>query len=406
MISAGGPAPRKHPSWIDAFCEYTEGVGAPLIFRRWSAISAIAGAMERKTWVRSRNSNLYPNMYNILVGAPGVGKTMSLAPAERLWNALPDHHTAPTSLTKAALIDALNDAKRRIVRPGQQPPYVEFNSLLVLVGELGVFMASYDSDFMNVLTAIYDGYQYAERRRTKDLKITIDAPQLNILGATTPSYLNSFLPEGAWDQGFLSRTMLIYSGEKILPPLFEETDRDENFFKSILADLKQIGDMFGRFEFTPEAGAAVSAWHQAGGPPAPDHPKLTHYITRRTAHVLKLCMVASAAESNDRIITLHHYQTALSWILDAEAQMPDIFRSMNTGGDARAIEEAWHFIYHIYIKEKRPVAEHRLIRFLQEKVPSHSVERIVQVMVKSQILKQDVSSGVLAYVPAARRANA
>ena len=85
--------------------------------------------------------------------------------------------------------------------------------------------------------------------------------------------------------------------------------------------------------------------------------------------------------------------------------MPDIFRSMNSGGDGKAIEEAWHYMFHIYIKERKPISEHRLIRFLQEKVPSHSVERIVQVMIKSQILKQDVSSGVLAYIPAARKAN-
>ncbi len=361
--------------------------------------------MERKTWVRSRSSNLFPNMYTILVGAPGVGKSITLAPAERFWTALPDHCTAPTSLTKAALIDALSDAKRRIVRPGLTPPYIEFNSLLVLAGELGVLLPAYDSDFMNALTAIYDGYGYAERRRTKDLKITIESPQLNLLGATTPSYLNSFLPEGAWDQGFLSRTMLVYSGEKILTPLFDEAGRDEDFFKSLLSDLKLIGDLFGKFEFTPEAGNAISAWHQAGGPPAPEHPKLTNYVTRRTAHLLKLCMVASAARGNSLTITLDNYQTALGWLLEVETQMPDIFRSMNMSGDSRAIEEAWYFVFKAYAKEGKPIAEHRLYAYLGEKVPSHSVGKIVEIMVKSQIIRQDVSSGVLAYVPAARKSH-
>ena len=405
MTFVGAPASRRHPSWIDAFCDYTEGMGAPLIFRRWSAICAMAGALERKTWVRSRGSDLYPNLYTVLVGAPGVGKTASLSTTERLWRSLPDHCVAPTSLTKAALIDALTDAKRRIIRPGLTPPYVEFNSLLVLAGELGVLLPQYDYDFMNTLTAIYDGYEYAERRRTKDLKITIPAPQLNILGATTPSSLNNFLPEGAWDQGFLSRTILIYSGEKILAPLFDEIGRDEDLYKSLLADLKLIGNLFGRFEFTPEAGSAISNWHQAGGPPAPDHPKLTHYVTRRTAHLLKLCMVASVDTGSGLTITLPHYQTALGWLLEAEEHMPDIFRSMNTGGDGRAMEEAWHFIFHAYAKERKPIAEHRLYAFLREKVPSHSVEKIISVMVKSQILKQDISAGVLGYVPGARKAH-
>lgn len=342
-------------------------------------------------------------MYVVIVGAPGVGKTITLSTTEKLWGALPDHCMAPTSLTKAALIDALTDAKRRIVRPGLTPPYVEFNSLLVLAGELGVLLPAYDTDFMNTLTAIYDGHKYAERRRTKDLKLSIDSPQLNILGATTPSSLNSFLPEGAWDQGFLSRTILIYSGETILTPLFVETGNDEDSFKALLADLKQIGNLYGKFEFTPEAGNAISNWHQAGGPPAPEHPKLTHYVTRRTAHLLKLCMVASAETSGDLIITLDHYQRALGWLLEAEVHMPDIFRSMNMGGDSRAIEEAWYFVFKAHAKEGKPVAEHRLFNFLKEKVPSHAVGKIVEVMIKSQIIRADISSGIVGYVPAARR---
>jgi len=403
MILGTVPVTRKFPSWIDAFCDFTDGLGAPLIFRRWCAIAAVAGALERKVWVRTRGSELYPNMYAFLVGAPGVGKSISLKLTEQLWSDLPDHHIAPVSTTKAALIDALADAKRRIIRPGLTPPYIEFNSLLVPAGELGAFLPSYDSEFMNTLTHLYDGVRYGERRRTKDFKLNIEAPQLNVIGATTPSYLNAFLPEGAWDQGFLSRTILVYSGEKILTDIFAEADRDEAIYKSLLSDLKQIGSMFGKFEWEPEASSAISAWHQAGGPPAPEHPKLAHYLSRRTAHLLKLCMVVAAQSGSDLLITLEHYQLALEWLLDVEAQMSDIFKAMKGGGDGRAIEEAWYFMFQLYTKERRPISEHRLVRFLQERVPSHSVERIIQVMIKSQILKQDISSGVLAYIPAAQK---
>tara|TARA_R110000868_G_scaffold29027_1_gene107911 strand:- start:39 stop:1046 length:1008 start_codon:yes stop_codon:yes gene_type:complete len=331
-----------------------------------------------------------------------VGKTVSLTPTENLWRALPDHHTAPTSLTKAALIDALFDAKRRIVRPGLTPPYIEFNTLLVLAGELGVLLPMYDSDFMNALTAIYDGHPYAERRRTKDLKLAIDAPQINLLGATTPSYLNGFMPEGAWDQGFISRTLLIYSGEKVIRPLFMETTRDEDMFKALSSDLKWIGNLFGKISFSEDAAHAISAWHQAGGAPTPEHPKLAHYITRRTAHLLKLCMVACVVHSDSLTISLEDYQVALDWLTEAELYMPDIFRSMNSGGDSKAMEEAWYFIWQTYAKEKKAVAEHRVFNFLKEKVPSHSVEKVIQVMTRSGMLKQDVSGGVVAYVPAAK----
>ena len=341
-------------------------------------------------------------MYVVVVGDPGVGKTISLKTTEDLWRGLTDQFCAPTSLTKASLIDALNDAKRRIVRPGLNPPYVEFNSLKVLAGEFGVLLPMYDSDFMNALTAIYDGHPYAERRRTKDLKLSIDAPQLNLLGATTPSYLNGFMPEGAWDQGFISRTLLVYSGQKVIGDLFAEKDSDADLFKALSHDLKWIGNLFGKLSFDEDAARAISAWHKAGGPPVPDHPKLQHYVTRRTAHLLKLCMVACVADSDDYAIRLEHYRTALDWLMEAEGVMPDIFRAMSGGGDSKAMEEAYHFMYHIWMKEKKPIAEHRLYHFLREKVPSHAVEKVIQIMVRSNLLKQDVSSGVPCYVPAAR----
>lgn len=359
--------------------------------------------MERKTWIRVFGINLYPNLYTVFVGGPGVGKTVSATVTENLWRGLPDHHVAATSLTKAALIDSLNDAVRRIVRPGQVPPYIEFNSLLVLAGELGVLIPAYDNEFMNVLTAVYDGTPYGERRRSKDLKLSIAAPQLNILGATTPSYLNSVLPEGAWDQGFLSRVMLIYSGEREVKPLFDEHKDDEPMFKRLLADLSYIGTRFGKFGFTEDAAKAMGAWHLAGGPPIPEHPKLANYLARRTVHLLKLCMVASISDADDFVITMSHYHKALGWLLEAEAAMPDIFRAMNTGGDSKAIEDCWYFVYSTYAKEKRPIAEHRIYTFLRERVPSHAVAKVLEVMVRSQVLKQSFDGGIVAYTPAPKQ---
>ena len=399
MIAGSGAGIRRLLCWIDGFTKYTSGHASPDIFRRWVAVAAIAGALERKVWVQTLGSKLYPNLYSVLVGPPGVGKTTVLAEVTRLWRELTDHHVAPSSVTKASLIDCLEDAKRRILRPGLNPPYVEFNSLLVASGELGVLIPAYENDFMNVLTDIYDGHPYAERRRTKDLRVKIDFPQLNLLGATTPSYLNAFMPEGAWDQGFISRTLLIYSGERVIRPLFGNVERDDSIFKDLIYDLKHVGGLYGEITFSDEAAKAIEAWHMAGGPPAPEHPKLVHYITRRTAHLLKLCMVACASDGSSLIISLDHFQRALNWLTEAEAAMPDIFRSMTTGGDSRAIEEAWYFVFQIYAKEKKPVLENRLVFFLKEKVPSHQIKTIIDTMVKAGMLKAEIVSGLMAYKP-------
>lgn len=383
---------RRLPSWIEGFYDYTNKLPSPPLFRKWAAISTIAGALERKVWVRSMGSNLYPNLYVVIVGEPGVGKTVLTSQVARMWSTLSSqvpgdpnsHHVAPSSVTKASLIDALRDAERRLIRPNSVPSIISFNSLLICSNELGVLIPAYENDFMNTLTDIYDGHPYGERRRTKDLNFVLERPQLNMLAATTPSYLNNIMPEGAWDQGFISRVILIFSGETIRRPLFDETQADQSLNEDLMNDLKIIGDLYGKMSFTEEAGEAISKWHLDYGPPQPDHPKLHHYNTRRTAHLLKLCMVASAAMSDDLIITREHYEIALSWLLEAETFMPDIFKAMKAGGDRRAMEELWHFAYSTYIKDKKPIPEFRLISFLSEKVPAHNVGRILEIMEKAK----------------------
>lgn len=394
---------RLLPNWIDSFLEYTDHLPSPELFRKWGGIACIAGALERKVWVRSLNMDLYPNLYTVMVAPPGIGKTIITALVEELWRGLTTHKVAPKSLTKASLIDSLADAHRAKTVITANSLHLDFHSLLVNAGELGVLIPAYDADFMNVLTDIYDGRQYEERRRGKDLHITIKRPQLNLLAACTPSYLNGMLPEGAWDQGFLSRTFLIFSGERTTRDLFAEDIVDQELYNRLKSDLRDISDLAGQMAFAPEAKSAIRAWHQAGGPPVPDHPKLTHYLTRRSAHLLKLCIVASCAASDSRFIELAHYQTALGWLLEMESFLPDIFKALGSRGDGQHIEEAWHFLYKIWMARQEPIPEHRLFGYLSERVPSYAVIKIVELMERSgQIEKQLTKSGLIGYVPKAK----
>lgn len=395
---------RKLDSWVESFLDYTGSLGSPRIFCLWTALATLAGALERKVWVRTNKGVLYPNLYTILVGPPGVGKTLATATAYDLLSELEDHYIASTNVSRASLIDDLREAERRLIKPEHTPSIVSFNSLTVLSDELGVLIPAYENDFMNALTALYDGKVYSERKRTKDLKFQMDSPQLNLLAATTPSYLNNLLPEGAWDQGFLSRTMLVYSGDVIIQPLWDAIKHNEKMAQLLTHDLKIIADLYGKVSFAPEAAAAVSEWHVQRGPPTPEHPKLNHYNTRRTSHLLKLCMLAAVERHDNLVVELEDYQRALDWLLQAEAIMPDIFKSMRAGGDGKVMDELWYFAYELWMKEKSPIAEHRLVNFLAERVPAHNVARILQVMTGAEILKESVEPKIgRAYTPKPRK---
>ena len=385
---------RKLPDWGEAWNEFAADMGSPSIFTKWAAITCVAGVLERKVWIRTNKGNLYPNLYTVLVAPPGIGKTVMTAEVRKMWNRIPNQHCAASSLTKASLIDDLLDAERRVNRPKEDPNVVEFNSLKISSNELGVLLPSYENDFMNVLTDIYDGHGYSERRRTKDTNLKMDAPQINLLAATTPGYLSNMLPEGAWDQGFLSRTLLVYSGTVIKGDLFAEHEANEELEKDLIADLKEIAAMYGKATFTPEVAEKLNEWHKADGPPTPTHPKLQHYLTRRTVHLLKLCLVSSVMRNNSKVIEMEDFGRALDWLVEMESFIPDIFKSMTSGGDTQVMKECWHFVYQLYMKKQKPVQENLIYQFLQQRVPAHSIERLVDVMCKAGILKLKMEKGL------------
>lgn len=396
--------PRKLSSFVSAFIQYTANTGSPTLFRKWTAISLVAAALERKVWIRTSKGILYPNIFAVLAGPAGIGKTVAAGEIPALMEVLEEHHLAPTSVMKAGLIDALRDADRRIVRPSDNPPVHTFNSLYIVANELGVLLPGYDNDFMNVLTDLYDCRFYSERRRTKDLKFKIENPQVNLLAATTPSYLNSLMPEGAWDQGFISRVMLIYSGLAESVDLFTERAQDKALYSALRADLKELGNLFGKISFSAEAVEAFREWVGKKEEPRPDHPKLQHYCSRRQAHLLKLCMVACAATGNDLIVTIDHYAEAFDWLLEAEASMPDIFKSMTMGGSSRVMDETWHFAYKRWMVDKKPIPEALLIEFIAQRAPSNEVVRILENMTRAGIFTTKLLPAVgAAYEPRPRR---
>lgn len=316
---------------------------------------------------------------------------------------LEGHHVASDSVSAASLRDELHEADRRIFPESLN--LVHFNALKIAIDELGQMIPAYDHELINQLTAWYDNHPFKERKRSKDISYKVDKPQINMLAGCTPSFLRDTLPEGAWDQGFTARGLFIYSGETFPKPLFLEDTIDQQLQNNLINDLRVIGNLYGKAVFIPEVAKIITAWHMSHGEPRLNHPRLQHYNTRRTAHLIKLCIIAACSRGNDLIISLEDYQQAMDWLTEAELYMPDIFKAMASGGDQRIIEELWHYAYMTHMKDKKPIPEARLINFLRERAPAHSVGKILEVCVRAEIFREAIEPSIgKCYVPRARKA--
>ncbi len=379
---------RRLSSWIEGFLEYTKGMQSPQLFRKWSAIGAVAGALERKVWIRSQQERIYPNLFIFLTGPPGAGKTRALAMAESLWKSMEHHHVAKVSLTKASLMDELAGASRVVYNTKED---LHFNSLLIASHELSALVPIYDADFLSALTFLYDGREYTEKRRGNKDPLIVENPCVNLIACTTPSFLVTTMPLGAWEQGFLSRCIIIYSEEDGIPAklnLLDDADNSgEALEKALKDDIQTIGNQCGRLVFTAPAARLLETWNEQGQKlTAPSHPRLTRYTTRRPVHLLKLCMVSCVDRGADNI-DVYDYQRAVEWMAEAELYMGDLFVAMQSGGDAAVIDEAWHYALTYPARNAgENVPLFRLVQFLQGRVPAMSLQRILEVMERAQLV--------------------
>src|SRR5215471_4394482 len=94
---------RRLSSWIEVFLDFTEDKKSPSIFKKWAAIAAIAAAMERRIWIRTKTDIVYANLYIFLVGPPATGKTVAMRLSSKLLRGTEGLHVAPTSVSGASL---------------------------------------------------------------------------------------------------------------------------------------------------------------------------------------------------------------------------------------------------------------------------------------------------------------
>lgn len=373
---------------------------SPKIFTKWAAVSAVAGALERKVWLYNAIGTLYPHLYVLLVGEPGVGKTTQTRMIHKMWSELEgqdgnSHKVALTSINHATITDELNEAKRTA---GD----LSFNALLVVQNELSVFMPVFDPTLQGVLSALYDAETFGQRRRTGAIRFNIPNPQVNLLAATTPSVLSSVFPGASWNQGLPSRFLMCYSNKAVRRPLWLSGGQRNQLdieYQHLCADLVTIGKLLGEMSFTEGAQRAIDSWEDGGCAPKPTHPQLLDYNARRLAHLLKLSMVLSASRDDSRLVTQLDIEGAMELLFELEATLPILFDVMNLSGDEKLMQEL-HLAMLRICKKGQAVSEAKVVQYLSKRTPNYNVENVIKLAVMSGLIRrQHLSEGGSVYVP-------
>jgi hypothetical protein len=375
--------------WIETYMEETSSTSAPMEFRLWSAITAISGVLERKVWTHGMNGPIYPNLFTVLVGSPGVGKNSAINPVRNLWAQVKGLQISPSNVTKAALIDALAKALRTVPTADGKGALI-FSCLVVPAPEFGVFFPSHDTAFLSVLNEIYDSQPiYREERRTHGA-VEITKPYLVLLSGTQPDFLSQFFPDAAWGQGFTSRTIMIYSEGGPVGDIIGKGRATTN--NGLVVHLQKMSELVGEIHWTQEAANEINAWHRMKCPPMPEHSKLTHYCPRRSLHVIKLSIISAISRGGKFEIGIEDFERARDWLLTAEAVMPDIFRAMGARNDEEVVKELHLHLHRLWssvaVNKRKPLPSEEIWKYLLPRVTSDRIPKLIDTAEKTGYIRR------------------
>lgn len=380
---------RKLDDWLKHWLEYSSAWESPERMRLWAGVSAISAAMQRKCWTFVKGQRLYPNMYVLLVGPPGVGKGNAMRVLPEWMREIDTIQLAPDGLTRRSFFSALEAAKvmpEILLEGGRAETELlgVHHSLTAFIEELGVFLHAGDNDFIYVLCHVYDTpiqFHYKTEHAGENF---IESVWFSMLSAVTEKGLKDIFTDQALEMGISARTMIIFSDEKIKVDIFGVPPHREELEKDLKYDLRRIHRVQGEYQFAEDAAAELVDWADKGFPPVPRDPRFEHYNTRRFVQFVKLCMICAAAKRQDPVILKEDVFQAKTFLLDAERVMPQAVITLGANPYLELQQRAIKYINHVYTQQTRGTTEGELRRALTSELDPRYSDMILDELDKAK----------------------
>lgn len=312
---------RKLPNWIESFLTFTEETEPPVNFRRWVAISVIAGCLERKCYL-SWEGRLFPNMYVVLVSPAGRARKGTAMGYGRVFLEEMGVHLSPETTTREALIRVLNES---LTLNQNETTNTFHRSMTIYADELAVFLNQQgDTRMIRDLTDWFD-CRSTWRYMTKDKAKSDEMANVfvNMCGGTTPETMASIMPREVIAGGLSSRIIFVYEKDKgkIIPIPARMPIQDE-LEPLMIGDLHRIKAMKGEFKTTEQFLELVDKWtYEHENNPPFQGTLLASYAERRRVHAIKLAMICCAARTDSMVIDAQDLNLSIQVLKITEVNM-------------------------------------------------------------------------------------
>lgn len=304
---------RNFPNFLEAYFQYAKNDLVPDAYTLWTGLSLLAGALERKVWIQSDPMMTYPNLFVLLVGTPGAGKSQAIRPAKPLLYGLGlsnrDFKIMEGITTQAGLCE-------RMEQFAKAPDGSLYSSIYIIGSEASdSALKNHADDFRSTACAMYD-CEHLYEKTLKSKSYSIPNPVMNLIAGSTFDFLGTIVDQNSVMGGLASRFTYVID-EKDLPEDagLGQSARPANVAMQtqLTEDLVLINKLHGPFKFDRPALILHKEWWSAYRKDfkAVESERMRSLLVRKPMLIKKLMMLFSVAERNDLGVTLEHMERAI-----------------------------------------------------------------------------------------------
>ena len=343
-------------AFFDLYFSYVGETECPRIFHRWTAISCVAALLGRSVNIPFGHSNIYPNLYIMLMGPPGTRKSTAIKIGQKLISQIGYGHFSADRTSKEALwLDMTTEQERNIgtddLELEELRPYTP-TELYIVADEFNDFMGIRNEEFQTALTKMWDCPAEYTTRAKASSSTSIYKPTINILGGNTPSGLSKGFGPEAINGGFFSRIVFVHSEPTDTRIPFPSGPALTTKIK-IEDSIRDIRDS-ATGSMSISSGARNTLASMYTGFPGLNDSRFQYYTTRRHTNLLKLSIILAAMDHRMEI-TEQDCIASNTILHTTELMMPQAFGEFGLGKYADVSNTVMEIIKN-GIKSGAPVA--------------------------------------------------
>lgn len=324
-------------SFIRDYLTYATGNEAPEMFHVWSGYAALSAAISRRVWLVDGDQAIFPNLYIMLVGDAGCGKSTALRRAKRMLAELGDVPLSRSVETPEGLWRFMAGDPQANPPVGSPVRFIakwpdgqlrEVHPMTIIANEFVNFISKDREGWTSALNDIYDEdkYEYRTKNKGEDLLI---GPYIVLLGALTTDISNELQKVKIISSGFARRTIFQYGERKFHEPhAFQEfTDEQATARGRCIERLRNLTKLHGSFVMDAKTRVWWKSWYDEHTVNIPEisTPQTRSWFSSKPNQVMKLGMLTSLSEDDGLTLTTAHLSVGVAYLGEMEKELFQIF---------------------------------------------------------------------------------